>query len=447
MVKNNFSKNYKQLGLTLTFSIFSLILVLSACNKKDDDIGLKADFNFEYTDDNHVKFENISEGEYYSMVWNFGNGNSDTTTNKNQDYQIYYPVAGDYEVSLKLFNYTGGSTIITKIINIANTELQLAFATNIDDTNPNHVHLTNTTIGNYDSFKWKFRQMEIEDETEYDAYFPFAGNYEIELEVVVNNNIFSLKKSISIAQDDPNYVPNLTLVWSDEFDGNNVDLNFWTFETGSGGWGNQELQNYTNGNNAEVNNGILIITARKENDNMVAGSYTSTRIITKGKKEFQYGKIEIRAKLPSGTGIWPAIWMLGSNIGSAGWPACGEIDIMEYVGYQPNVVHATIHTTSGSGGNGNGSSYNLNTCEEEFHNYGILWNEDKIQFYVDSTENIIHTYSPPVKTAANWPFDQQAFFILNVAVGGTWGGAQGIDNSIFPQTMEIDYVRVYQEVK
>lgn len=447
MVKNNFFTSNKYLGLTLILSIFSLILVFSACDKKDDEIGFKADFNYEYKDDNHVKFENISEGEYYSMVWDFGNGESDTTTNKNQTYQIYYPVAGDYDVSLKIFNYTGGSTIVTKTINIANTELQLSFTSNIDAANPNYVLLTNTTTGNLDSFKWKFRQLEVENEMEYEAYFPFAGNYEIELEVLVNNNTFSLKQNISIVQDDPNYIPNLTLVWSDEFDGSNVDLNFWTFETGSGGWGNQELQNYTNGSNAEVTDDILIITARKVNDNMVAGSYTSTRIVTKGKKEFQYGKIEIRAKLPAGKGIWPAIWMLGSNLNSAGWPACGEIDIMEYVGYEPNVVHATIHTTSGSGGNGNGSSYNLSSCEEEFHNYGILWNEDKIQFYIDSTDNIIHTYSPAVKTAANWPFDQPAFFILNVAVGGTWGGAQGIDNSIFPQSMEIDYVRVYQEVK
>jgi beta-glucanase (GH16 family) len=120
---------------------------------------------------------------------------------------------------------------------------------------------------------------------------------------------------------------------------------------------------------------------------------------------------------------------------------------MEYVGYQPNTVHATVHTPSGYGVNGSGSSMALETCEEEFHNYGMIWTDKKLVFYVDDPDNIIHTYSPATKTAENWPFDQPGYFILNVAVGGNWGGAQGIDNTIFPQSMEIQYVRVYQEEK
>jgi beta-glucanase (GH16 family) len=193
-----------------------------------------------------------------------------------------------------------------------------------------------------------------------------------------------------------------------------------------------------------VKDGVLILTAKKINDNTTVGSYTSTRMKTQGKKEFTYGKMEIRAKLPSGRGIWPAIWMLGGNISSVSWPACGEIDIMEYVGYDPNTIHATVHTTSGSGGNGNGSSKTLETAEEEFHIYGLTWTEKEMVFYTDTPENITHTYSPSTKTDDNWPFNKPQFFILNVAVGGNWGGAQGIDNSIFPQSMEIDYVRVYQ---
>ncbi|QIA09868.1 glycoside hydrolase family 16 protein [Draconibacterium halophilum] len=236
------------------------------------------------------------------------------------------------------------------------------------------------------------------------------------------------------------------MVWSDEFDGDAVNSDNWTFETGSGGWGNNELQNYTNAANAEINDGILTITAEKVNDNKVPGSYTSTRIITSGKQEFTYGRMEIRAKLPSGRGIWPAIWMLGANIGNVGWPACGEIDIMEYVGYQPNTVHATVHTSAGSGGDGSGSSKTLNTAEEEFHVYGVFWTEKEMVFYTDSPENVTHRYAPSNKTSDNWPFDKPQFFILNVAVGGNWGGAQGIDNSIFPQMMEVDYVRVYQEM-
>ena len=218
----------------------------------------------------------------------------------------------------------------------------------------------------------------------------------------------------------------------------------WTFETGSGGWGNGELQNYTNGENAEVVDGKLIITAELVNNLFQPGSYTSSRLITAGKKEFQYGRMEIRAKLPSGTGIWPAIWMLGQNFWTNYWPACGEMDIMEYVGYNPNTVYSTVHTPSGYGGGGSGSSMVVTTCEEDFHIYGMDWTSDSLTFYVDTPENIVHVYSPEVKTPENWPFDQPAFFILNVAVGGSWGGAQGIDNSIFPQSMEIDYVRVFQ---
>ena len=416
------------------------------CDKKDE-ADFTADFSFEFKDDNHVVFQNISVGEYYSMIWNFGNGNTDTTTNKKESFEIYYPVAGDYDVSLSLLDYTGNSKSVKKSISIVSTDFQLSFTAVVDPEFPNYVTLTNISLGTFNSFSWHFRDMVIENEMEYVAYFPFAGSFAVELVAKKGSDEFSLIQNVHITQDDPDYIPNLTLVWSDEFDGSLVNTNDWTFETGASGWGNNELQNYTNGNNAEVVDGNLILTARKLNDNTTVGSYTSTRMVTKGKREFQYGKIEIRAKLPSGTGIWPAIWMLGSNFGSAGWPACGEADIMEYVGYQPNVIHSTVHTTSGSGGGGVGNSMTVSTCEEEFHIYGLLWTDKKMIFYVDIPENVVHTYNPPVKTIENWPFDQPSFFILNVAVGGTWGGAQGIDNSIFPQSMYIDYVRVYQEVK
>jgi len=274
--------------------------------------------------------------------------------------------------------------------------------------------------------------------------FPLKGSYEIELKLTKGSDVFSEKQNVNISGDDPDYVASFTLSWADEFDGTSVNTSDWTFETGASGWGNNELQNYTNGDNAEVKDGKLILTAKKVNDNQQPGSYTSTRMITKGKKEFTYGKMEVRAKLPSGRGIWPAIWMLGADISSVSWPACGEIDIMEYVGYEPNTVHATVHTTAGSGANGDGSSKTLETAEEEFHIYGLIWTEKEMVFYTDSPDNVTHTYSPSTKTDDNWPFYKPQFFIMNIAVGGNWGGAQGIDNSIFPQTMEIDYVRVYQ---
>jgi beta-glucanase (GH16 family) len=381
------------------------------------------------------------------LIWNFGNGFSDTTTEKNKEYAIYYPEAGDYEVSLRLTNYTGGSATANKSINIATTDLSVSFTADIDPSDPNLVMLKNTSVGEYDSFKWFFRDKEIENEVEYTAYFPFAGSYDIELKVFKSSESFSLEQTVTILQDDPDYIQNLTLVWSDEFDGSSVNQDYWNFDTGATGWGNNELQEYTNGANAEVTGGKLIITALKVNDNMQTGSYTSSRLNSKVKKEFRYGRMEFRAKLPSGRGIWPALWMLGSNFSSAGWPACGELDIMEYVGYQPNTVYSTVHCPAGYGATGNGSSMTLATCEEEFHNYGLIWTEKKMIFYVDTPDNVIHTYAPAVKTPENWPFDQPAFFILNIAVGGNWGGAQGIDNSIFPQTMEVDYVRVYQEAK
>ncbi len=446
MTEITFHNSIKQSKLTLTFSFIVFTFVFLGCAKNNDE-GFTADFSYEYNDDNHVKFINESVGEYYAMYWDFGNDNADTTTDKTKEPVAYYPKAGSYDVSLKLTNFTGGVETASKMVTITNTELSVSFTAEIDPDNPNWVILKNTTEGEYDAFKWFYRNHEIENEMEQLAYFPFSGSYDIELEVIKEGIEYSTNHSIYISQNDPNYFDNLTMVWSDEFDGPNVNTDNWTFETGASGWGNNELQNYTSGDNADIVDGILIITARKVNDNTQPGSYTSSRMITRSKQEFKYGRIEIRAKLPSGTGIWPAIWMLGSNFGSVGWPACGEMDIMEYVGYQPNKVHSTVHTPSGYAGSGNGSSMALPTCEEEFHTYGLLWTEKKLIFYVDTPNNIVHTYNPSSKTDENWPFNQTAFFIMNIAVGGTWGGIQGIDNSIFPQTLEIDYVRVYQEIK
>mgnify|MGYP006283668183 CR=1 FL=1 len=429
---------------------FMLLILLSlvyfqGCVEKDP--GFEADFNYTMEDDNHVVYTNESSGEYYSLTWNFGNGETLTTTDKRAAQEVYYPNAGDYTVSLSVLNYSGLSDTATKTISILNSDLTVSFTMETDPENPNHVTLTNTSQGTYDSFTWRYRDKSVEDEMTIDAYFPFAGTFEITLQVFKGNNDFTASKTVTIAQDDPDYLDNLGLIWSDEFEGETINSNNWTFETGAGGWGNQELQNYTNGQNAAIVDGKLVITARKVNENKEPGSYTSSRMISEGKQEFRYGRMEINAKLPSGTGVWPAIWMLGSNFRSAGWPACGEMDIMEYVGYQPNVVHATVHTPSGYAGNGSGSSQSVETCEEEFHIYGMIWTDKELVFYVDSPDNVTHTYAPSAKNTDNWPFDQPAFFILNLAVGGTWGGAEGIDNSIFPQTLEIDYVRVYGETE
>ncbi len=320
--------------------------------------------------------------------------------------------------------------------------------------NPHQINFINRSVGDYLYIEWDYgngSRSGVQSDKTYQgsAYYPLKGNYEIKMTVWGKNNVLSdtktITKVVSIETDDPDYqAPEEDLIWSDEFDGKSINEQNWTFETGASGWGNQELQNYTAGDNAHIEAGRLIITARKIDDKQSAGSYTSTRMISRSKQEFTYGRIEVRAKLPSGTGIWPAIWMLGSNIGAVGWPACGEIDIMEYVGYQPNIIHSTVHTSSGYAGNGHGDKKILETAEEEFHIYGLLWTETSLTFYVDSPENVTHVYAPTVKNEITWPFDESHFFILNVAIGGLWGGIQGIDDAIFPQTMEVDYVRVYE---
>ena len=231
----------------------------------------------------------------------------------------------------------------------------------------------------------------------------------------------------------------LTLVWADEFDGNELNLENWSFEIGDGcpnlcGWGNNELQVYTDSNH-RLEDGKLIISAKKED------IYTSSRIISKGKKEFQYGRIEARLKVPSGAGLWPAFWALGSDIDVNSWPDCGEIDIMEYVGRNPNEVLNAIHTRSSYGNTVNKQITSIPGFEEEFHVIKLEWNSAFMDFFVD--DQLLYRYGPQLKTAENWPFNKPVFLIFNLAVGGNLGGT--VDSNLsFPREYEIDYIRVYQ---
>lgn len=250
--------------------------------------------------------------------------------------------------------------------------------------------------------------------------------------------------------DDSKETPNQNLefeyklAWSDEFDGNEINKDNWSFVLWEAGKVNNEWQKYVeHSDNYKVEDGKLHITA-KQTSNTNFDGYTSTRLTSKTKQEFKYGRIEFRAKMPYGRGTWPALWMLGSNYNEVGWPKCGEIDIMEYVGFQPNTTHTNVHTQYQYGDTNFHVATNLETAEEEFHKYGIIWTKDKIQFYVDSITNITNTYSPSNKTPDNWPFTQPFYFIMNFAVGGIWGGKEGVDEDIWPQTMVVDYVRVYQ---
>ena len=237
------------------------------------------------------------------------------------------------------------------------------------------------------------------------------------------------------------------LVWADEFDyEGRPDETKWDYDTGASGWGNHELQYYTRGDNAEVKDGILTLTARKEQKGNA--EYTSTRLVSRGKGDWLYGKFEIRAKLPYGKGTWPAIWMLSTDWQYGGWPNSGEIDIMEHVGYDQDVIHYSIHTLSyyHSIGTQKTATSKEKDVSDEFHVYGLEWLPDKMIFTVDGEKK--YTYEPTKyksnPTWKEWPFDKRFHLLLNIAVGGDWGGQRGVDEDIWPQTMEVDYVRVYQ---
>ena len=239
------------------------------------------------------------------------------------------------------------------------------------------------------------------------------------------------------------------LMWADEFAVDGLpDASKWVNDTGRNkeGWHNNEKQYYSKPRleNAEVRDGKLIITARKEAMSQEVDwggqAYSSARLITAGKRDWTYGFFEIRAKLPCGKGTWPAIWMLGRQ---GTWPAGGELDIMEWVGNEPNRVFSTVHTTAGSGGNGSGTARQITDACSIFHNYQMHWTPQQISFGIDG--NVHHIYTNAGKGVSQWPFDAPQFLILNVAIGGDLGGA--VDDSIFPVRMEVEHVRVYQKAK
>ncbi len=241
------------------------------------------------------------------------------------------------------------------------------------------------------------------------------------------------------------------LVWSDEFDdGGMPDVSKWSYEVGDGcpklcGFGNNEMQNYTNSRreNVRVEDGKLIIEAHKEKwDN---SDFTSAKLVSKPSGSWKYGKVEVKAKLPKGRGVWPAIWMMPTNTVYGSWPKSGEIDIMEHVGYMKDSIYGTVHTEAFNHiqGTQKGGQTFKNKLSEQYHVYGIEWEEDKIDFLVDGVP--FFTFHKTADKYAEWPFDQEFYLILNVAVGGNWGGKHGVDLEIWPQKMEIEYVRIYQK--
>ncbi len=250
-----------------------------------------------------------------------------------------------------------------------------------------------------------------------------------------------------IQTDDDGYItpdtyPSMQLKWADEFNATSLNTTDWTHELGNGcnislcGWGNNELEVYTDKpENIKLDNGKLVITALEQ-----SGGYTSARIKTENKQELRYGRIDVRAKLPKGQGIWPAIWMLGENIDVVSWPACGEIDIMELVGHEPSTVHGTVHYRDDVYKYSSGSTSLISgDFSDKYHVFTIVWDFNTITWYVDNVPFKQFTNS----NIAGWPFNKSFYFIMNVAVGGNWPGPPD-DTTVFPQQMIVDYIRVFQ---
>lgn len=280
-----------------------------------------------------------------------------------------------------------------------------------------------------------------------------SGTYDVKVVAYSKDNL-SIDKTISITvlvgvppipttgYSTPEKYTGMNLVWQDEFSGSQLNLTDWKFETGGSGWGNNELEYYQEKNTA-VYDGYLIITAKKES----AGGkdYTSSRIKTQGLREFQYGRIDIRALLPEGQGIWPALWMLGYNIDAVSWPGCGEIDIMEMIGGgtgRDNTVYGTAHWDNAGSYASYGGNRALTTGKvfaDEFHVFSIVWTAASITWYLDDVQFHVIDITP----AGLSEFKNKFFLIFNVAVGGNWPGSPNA-STIFPQRMVVDYVRIFQ---
>lgn len=276
-----------------------------------------------------------------------------------------------------------------------------------------------------------------------------SGTYNV-IVIAISSDNSTLNKATTIVVDvkisDVGYTTldnydGMNLIWQDEFNGVSLNSSDWSHEVGGSGWGNNELQ-YYQAANTTFNDGYLVITAKKEN---VGGkSYTSSRLITKGKKEFKYGRVDIRAILPKGQGMWPALWMLGANISTVSWPKCGEIDIMEIIGGsgKDNVVHGTVHWDNAGSYASYGQSKALPSPKvfaDEFHVFSIVWDETKIRWFLDDVQ-----YNEILITPSELSeFQSEFFFIFNVAVGGNWPGSPD-GTTVFPQRMAVDYIRVFQ---
>ena len=293
------------------------------------------------------------------------------------------------------------------------------------------------TADNAVSFEYEFGNGEVRMVTSglvnYQYLVAGTNTYTVSVTAKGSSGLIA-KKSIQAAVTVTATVPGL--FWSEEFNTDGApDPAKWGYDLGAGGWGNSELQYYTSRpENVLVQGGVLKVKAIKEN--YLGSPYTSVRLLSKDKFAFTYGKVEIRAKLPAGVGTWPAVWMLGNNISTVPWPACGELDIMEHRGSELNKIFGTLHYPGRSGGNADGGTRLIANATTEFHIYSVDWTAAYIKIYADN--QLIHT----VINSSNIPFNHDFFLIINMAIGGTFAGA--VDPALTNATMEVDYIRVYK---
>ncbi len=325
-------------------------------------------------------------------------------------------------------NITVSETDEHKVLIVASAENATEYSLYIDNS-PNSVS-TNAS----GSFEYSFETEGVHIITI--KAFGTSGKYiKSDSQVIIGSGEVPIGEGYST----PMTYAGMQLVWNDEFNGSQIDESSWTFETGAGGWGNNEWQYYRR-ENTFVDGGTLTIEARKEP--WQGSNYTSSRIVTRNKKSFQYGRIDIRALLPKGQGIWPALWMLGNNLGDVGWPACSETDIMEMIGGsgREKTVYGTIHWDD----NGHvqaGGSYSLTSGSfaDKYHVFTLIWDATSMKWYVDDNQFKVITITPDHMTE----FHQPGFFIFNIAVGGNWPGYPDASTT-FPQQMKVDYIRVFQ---
>lgn len=463
-----FEKRYTKNGV----NTFTVTVIASGKGGVSTTKNIEVEVLSNFTDDEAVSYlTGGSSKNWYFSATEIGHlGVGPNSTNAEQNYFAYYYMAQPWE---KL-GTPESSCLYQNVLKFSKVNNQLKFELNNNGStyfNASYQSVANGTAGydycySYDTSGQKnvtlapsesvVKANNVPGQTRgtvmnfsdngFMGYYAGSNSYEIlsitENRMVVrvvqgNNNALAWYHIFTTVPPVQDPIADYTnLIWSDEFDSDGApDPAKWGYDTGAGGWGNNESQFYTNSaSNSVVQGGSLKITAKAQAQG--GANYTSARLKTQGKFDFKYGKIEVRAKLPSGGGTWPAIWMLGSNITTANWPACGEIDIMEHKGNEPNKIHGSLHYPGNSGGNANTNTATFPGVSSGFKVYKAVWTPNSIKFYVDNV--LFHSFI----NNGNVPFNNNFFIILNVAMGGTFGGA--IDPAFNQSTMEVDYVRVYQ---